>query len=93
MADVIGLLRTKSKLKRRLQEYQDGNRHLWEVYEPFNTGVLKGRPVEFIQRVIEEYARESKTESPRTAYAIFLFCCSSVGYSNSVPFQSETTDL
>jgi phosphoserine phosphatase len=57
--DVVKLLKTKSELKKRLQQYYDGERHLWEVYEPFNENVLKGRPVSFVNKVIDKYARES----------------------------------
>jgi len=57
--DVVKLLRTKSELKKRLQQYKDGERHLWEVYEPFNEGVLRGLPVDFLKGVIDDYARES----------------------------------
>lgn len=61
LKDVVSLLKTKSELKKRLQEYKGGKRHLWEVYEPFNAGVLNGRPIAFIHRVIDEYAKESET--------------------------------
>ncbi len=57
--DVVKLLKTKGKLKKRLQQYYDGERHLWEVYEPFNVNVLKGRFVSFVNGVIDEYAEES----------------------------------
>lgn len=60
VGDIVKLLKTKSELKKRLQQYYDGERHLWEVYEPFNENVLKGRPVSFVNGVIDEYAIESK---------------------------------
>ena len=61
LKDMVGLLKTKSELQKRLQEYKEDKRYLWEVYQPFNDGVLKGRPVAFIKGVIDEYAKESDT--------------------------------
>lgn len=60
--DVVKLGLTKSKLKKRLQQYKDGERHLWEVYEPFNEGVLKGIPVDFLKAIINKYARYERNE-------------------------------
>lgn len=59
IADVFGLMKTKSELKKRLQEYHSGKRHLWEVYEPFNKHVVRGRPVSFVNGVIDEFAHET----------------------------------
>jgi phosphoserine phosphatase len=59
VGDVIKLLRTKSELEKRVQQLYDGERHLWEVYELFNENVLRGRPISFVNGVIDEYARES----------------------------------
>ncbi len=59
IGDVVKLLKTKRELKRRLQQYYDGERHLWEVYEPFNENVLRGTSAGFVNGVIDEYARES----------------------------------
>ena len=59
IGDVVKLVRTKSKLEKRLRQYYDGERHLREVYEPFNENVLRGRAVNFVNGVIDEYARES----------------------------------
>lgn len=60
VGDIVKLLKAKGELKRRLQQYYDGEGHLWEVYEPFNENILRGRPVSFVNGVIDEYARESR---------------------------------
>ncbi len=59
VADVIKLLKTKNELEKRLKQYYNGKIHLGKVYEPFNENVLKGLPVNFVKKVIDEYARES----------------------------------
>ncbi len=46
-------------MEKRLKQYHDGKRHLWEVYEPFNEKILKGRSVTFINSVIDGFAREN----------------------------------
>ena len=57
--DVLRLAKTKVELRKRLRQYYDGKRHLWEVYEPFNEKVLKGKLVEFVRSVIDSYAKEN----------------------------------
>ncbi|UCD06871.1 MAG: haloacid dehalogenase-like hydrolase [Candidatus Aenigmatarchaeota archaeon] len=59
VADFAKLLKTKKEVEKRLKQYHDGNIHLWKVYEPFNEKILKGRPVTFINSVIDEFAREN----------------------------------
>jgi phosphoserine phosphatase len=59
LGDVIGLLKAKGKIKKRLQEYRKGKRGLGEVYEPFNRHAIRGRPVSFINGVVDEFCRES----------------------------------
>jgi len=60
IGSIVKLLKTKKELRERLIEYHKGERHRWEVYEPFNDNVLRGMPVSFVNAVIDEYARESK---------------------------------
>jgi len=65
IADVAKLLRAKAQLEKRLRQYYRGERHLQEVYEPFNESVLKGRPVAFVERVIDRFARESADKADK----------------------------
>jgi phosphoserine phosphatase len=53
------LLKAKKEIKQRLQDYKEGKRHLWEVYEPFNEKVLNGRPVPFVNKVVDKFAKEN----------------------------------
>lgn len=63
--DVYKLLKARKELKKRLVEYENGERPLREVYEPFSDVVLKGRPVELIKGVVDEYARETARKVDR----------------------------
>jgi len=58
IAEIVKLIRTRDKLKRALQEFNSGERHLQDVYDIFNNGVLKGKPVKYITDIIDEYAEE-----------------------------------
>lgn len=59
VADIIKLLKAKGELKKRLKQYYNGEGHLWEIYESFNENVLRGKPVDFVNSIIDEYAKGS----------------------------------
>jgi len=59
LLDFAKLLRVDIELYKKIQQYKDGKRHLREVWEPLNSYFLQGRPVAFIDSVIDEFARES----------------------------------
>jgi len=59
---LLGLLGTKREIERRLSEYNAGLRPLAEVYEPFNTGVLRGQEPLLVWDTLDSYARELVAE-------------------------------
>ena len=59
VGSIVKLLRIKSKLENKLQEYYKGEKHLRDVYGFFNENILKGRSVSFVNSIINEYARNS----------------------------------
>ncbi len=65
IGDIIKLLKTRGELNRRLQQYYDGERCLWEVYEAFNENILKGKSVSIVMRAIDKYAKESADKVDR----------------------------
>ena len=65
IADAIRLLKAKNELKKRLRQYYDNERHLWEVYEPFNENVLKNKSIESIHAAVNEYAKETADKVDR----------------------------
>jgi len=58
IVDVMKLVRTKGKLKKRLREFNSGERHLQDVYDIFNDEILKGKPVKYITGIIDRFAKE-----------------------------------
>ena len=59
VTDIYKLLKTKSELKRLIQQYEKGEVTLKELYKPFNENVLRGRDVALIEDAVIKYATES----------------------------------
>ncbi len=58
IVDIIKLVRTRGKLKRGLCEFREGKKHLQDIYDIFNDGVLKGKSVKYITDIIDGFAKE-----------------------------------
>ena len=57
---ILGLLRAKKKLKRRLALYKQGTIPLSRVYEPFNENVVRGTSTDIMEVATCYFARENK---------------------------------
>lgn len=57
--DIVRLLMAKRGVERRLEEYKHGECRLIDVYEPFNEYVIRGMEPEFVNGVIDGFARRN----------------------------------
>ena len=60
LGQIADLMGARRELKKRIREYEAGDRDLASVYEPFNERVLDGQPIDLVKEAIRHYARENR---------------------------------